>query len=134
MGEDKPPPPSPAAEAGAGGVSQAFTVSPTEEELPEHGEPSSTEGIDGSVDPAFGSSASRGVGGEKYGRNDHPHLAYIYRGRGSTREDEGVPASYPSPVRADSKANVGEEEPPEQAAVSLLCGGRSHAAGCCFCG
>lgn len=119
VGEDKPPPPSPATEAGAGGVSQGFAVPTTEEELGDHGEASTTDvGIDGSVDPTFGSSAPRSSAGEKYARNnDHPHLAYIYRGRGPTREDEGVAGAYSTGGASDGKANVPEEESPDQGAV-----------------
>lgn len=112
VGDDKPPPPSPAADSGSSGVAPGFAVSGADEE--DHGEASTTEvGIEGTVDPTYGSGSSRPNAGEKYARtNDHPHLAYIYRGRGpATREDES--GGYPS-GGGDGKAAVGEEKPQEQ--------------------
>lgn len=91
VGEDKPPPPSPAADTGSSGVAAGFTVS-GDEELPEHGEASVTEvGMDG-----IGSGSSRPSTGDKYARaSDHPHLAYIYRGRGTGAQDGGVGKAQP---------------------------------------
>ncbi|CAN0233129.1 unnamed protein product [Ascophyllum nodosum] len=112
VGDEKPPPPSPAADTGSSGVAPGFTVTSADEE--DHGEASTTEvGMDGSVDPTYGSGSSRASAGDKYGRpNDHPHLAYIYRGRGTaTREDESGGFSSGG---GDGKAAVGEEKPQDQ--------------------
>lgn len=109
--DDKPPPPSPAADTGNSGVAAGFTVSGADEE--DHGEASSTEvGIEGAVDPNYG--GSRPSAGDKYGRsNDHPHLAYIYRGRASAgRDGEGGYAG------GDGKG-AGDEKPQEQVTLGL---------------
>lgn len=111
VGDDKPPPPSPATDTGSSGVAPGFTVTSGNEE--EHGEASTTEvGMDGSVDPTYGSGSSR-PSADKYGRSsDHPHLAYIYQGRGTTtRDDES--GGFPS-GGGDGKAAVGEEKPQDQ--------------------
>lgn len=116
-------------------MAPGFTVSSAAEE--DHGEASTTEvGIEGSVDPTFGTGSSRPSTGEKYARSNdhnshphphahahphpHPHLAYIYRGRGTAgREDET--AVYPS-GGGDGKVKVagGEEKPQEQVTFLVL--------------
>lgn len=88
MGDDKPPPPSPAAEGGA-----AFAGNAAEGELTDNQTSTTDVGIDGS-DPTY---SSRATTAEKYGRaNDHPHMAYIYRGRGTSQPQD--------------ESGVGEEE------------------------
>lgn len=82
VGDDKPPPPSPAADGGAN-----FPGQNAEGDLQDGQTNPNDVGIEGSGDPAYG---SRAGGGDKYGRpNDHPHLAYIYRGRGTQPTDDG---------------------------------------------
>lgn len=48
--------------------------------------------------------------------NDHPHLAYIYRGRGSATDESGGGGSggYPSAGGVDGKVAVGDEKPQDQ--------------------
>ncbi|CAN0159522.1 unnamed protein product [Ectocarpus sp. 6 AP-2014] len=114
-GDDKLPPPSPAADTGGAGVAPGFTVSGGGggggggggEEDHHQGDASATEvGID---------SGPRGAstgGGDKYGArsNDHPHLAYIYRGRGTADETGGYPSAGGG---VDGKA-AGDEKPQDQ--------------------
>lgn len=96
VGDDKPPPPSPATEGNT-----AFAGNNGEGDLSDN-QASANEvgGIEGSGDPTY---SSRATGGEKYGRaNDHPHLAYIYRGRGTTQPaDEGGDGQEEGEVRFD---------------------------------
>lgn len=85
VGDDKPPPPSPATEGNT-----AFAGANAEGDLSDNqASANDVGGIEGAGDPTY---SSRATGGEKYGRaNDHPHLAYIYRGRGTAQPpDEGV--------------------------------------------
>eukprot|EP00903_Cladosiphon_okamuranus_P010753 g10162.t2 len=115
-GEDKLPPPSPAADTTGSGVAPGFTV--TGEEDHRQGDASTTEvGID--AGSASGSSRpSAGGGGDKFGvrANDHPHLAYIYRGRGSATDESGGGGGggYTSAGGVDGKVAVGDEKPQDQ--------------------
>lgn len=106
-GDDKLPPPSPAADTGSG-VAPGFTVSgPGGEEDHHQGEASTTEvGMDPGSRPS--------AGGDKYGAraNDHPHLAYIYRGRGGTTTDES--GGYPSSAGGGDGKAGGDDKPQDQ--------------------
>eukprot|EP00752_Nemacystus_decipiens_P006790 g6097.t2 len=114
-GDDKLPPPSPAADTTGSGVAPGFTV--TGEEDHRQGDASTTEV---GIDAGQGSSRpSTGGGGDKFGvrTNDHPHLAYIYRGRGSATDESGGGGGgggYPSAGGVDGKVAVGDEKPQDQ--------------------
>ena len=120
-GDDKLPPPSPAADTTGSGVAPGFAV--TGEEDHRQGDASTTEvGIDA------GQGSSRpgtGGGGDKFGvrTNDHPHLAYIYRGRGSATDESGGGGGggggYPSAGGVDGKVAVGDEKPQDQVTTSI---------------
>lgn len=115
MVDDKPPPPSPAADTGSGGVAQGFTVNSgqNDDDHP-HGEPNMAEvGIEGTADPTYAGGASRSGAADKYARpNDNPHLAYIYRARGNAAQDES--GGFSSGGGGDGKVTVGDDKAQDQ--------------------
>lgn len=119
-GDDKLPPPSPAADTtGGSGVAPGFTVSGEEDHR--QGDASTTEV---GIDPG---SSRANTGGDKFCArpNDHPHLAYIYRGRGTATDESG---GYPSAGGVDGKVAVGDEKPPQDQVTTLITAPRSLSA------
>lgn len=85
-------------------MAPGFTVSGEEDHR--QGDASTTEV---GIDPG---SSRASTGGDKFGArpNEHPHMAYIYRGRGTATDESG---GYPSAGGVDGKVAVGDEKPPQ---------------------